>query len=170
MSYTLTGPSLNTYSRRRSPFARLTTGVGSDSAGREELARSKATTDTRSLAPTSRTPSRYVEALAPPMLVHRSPARSQRSHAKLYEAGGGAHDPGAALRRWPACSIPKMLGARNWRGAVRAASEECEPLPQPPVLNTAPRPATTSASAARTRSLLSNRELFTPSAIILQRG
>ena len=81
MSNTLTGPSLNTYSRCSVPAARVTTSVRAESAGGEAPARLEAITETRSVAPMSRPPSVYVEALAPEICWQRLPVASQRLHA-----------------------------------------------------------------------------------------
>ncbi len=48
MSYTLTGPSLKTYSSRRRPRDRLTVAVGAERAASERRAPPKASTETRS--------------------------------------------------------------------------------------------------------------------------
>src|SRR2546425_87107 len=81
MSYTLTGPSLNTYSRCSVPAARVTTSLRAESVGAEAPARLDAITDTRSVAPRSRPPSVYVEALAPEIGLQRLPVASHRLHA-----------------------------------------------------------------------------------------
>ena len=59
----------------------------------------------------------YVLAVAPPMSAHEPPVASQRRHWYVYVCGcPPVHVPWFAVRVWPCCGVPEIVGGLAFAG------------------------------------------------------